>query len=252
MARARSKPRRQTGVLQRSAPLPLYHQVAEIFRQRIADGEWRQGEKLPSLDALITELGVARVTVREAIKLLRDDGLLKPERGRGTTVTAGIKARKPLRVETAIADLLDLYRNDKPEVAAIEDGPRRLGIAIEQGQLADFYQHLKRAHYRGGVRYCIISLYISQAIFKRAEKRFRTELALPVLFALPDIRIERAWQRVRIEKCDAETALELEYPLGDPIARIRRYLVDKEGELIYFADVRYRGDCIHFEMDFKI
>ncbi|MEM7774674.1 MAG: GntR family transcriptional regulator [Pseudomonadota bacterium] len=252
MARTRSMPNRTTSVLKRSAPLPLYHQVAEIFRQRIADGEWRQGEKLPSLDALIAELGVARVTVREAIKLLRNDGLLKPERGRGTVVTAGIKARKPLQVETAIADLLDLYRNDEPEVAAIEDCPKRLNVKVDQGQLADSYYYLKRAHNREGLRYCIISLYISQTTFEKAERDFRTKLALPVLFALPDVRIERAWQRVMIEKCDAENALELGYPLGDPIARIKRYLVDSTGELIYFADVRYRGDCIHFEMDLKV
>lgn len=247
----RTQPRKSSA-LARSGPLPLYHQVAEVFRQRVAEGEWRPGETLPSLDALVAEFGVARVTVREAIKLLRNDGILMPQRGRGTIVTAGIETRKPLRVETAIAELLDLYRNDKPEVATIEEGPRTPNIAIEEGTLAKSYYYLKRAHYRDGVRYCIISLYISQDIFGRAEKAFRTELALPVLFGLSDVEITRAWQQLRIVKCDAETAAEIDYPLGDPIARVKRYLLGKGDELIYFADVRYRGDCIQFDMDLKV
>ena len=243
---------RKPSALARSGPLPLYHQVAEVFRQRIAEGEWRQGETLPSLEALVEEFGVARVTVREAIKLLRNDGLLMPERGRGTIVTAGIETRKPLRVETAIADLLDLYRNDKPEVATIEEGPKTPVVTMTGGSLAKSYYHLKRAHYRDGVRYCIISLYISQKVFRRAEKAFRTELALPVLFGLSNVRIKRAWQQLTIVKCDTETALELDYPLGDPMARVKRYILGENDELIYFADVRYRGDCIQFEMELKV
>ena len=251
-----AKPRRsaapRSDVLRRSGPLPLYHQVAEVFRQRIAEGEWRQGEALPPLDALVAEFGVARVTVREAIKLLSSDGLVKPERGRGTLVTAGIETRKPLRVETAIADLLELYRDDTPEVDAIEEGAKAPVVTLDKGRLAEAYHYLKRAHNRDSVRYCVISLYISQRIFRQAKDQFRTELALPVLFGLPDVCIAQAWQRLTIVKCDAETALELAYPLGDPIARVKRYLVDEAGELIYFADVRYRGDCIQYEMELRV
>lgn len=242
----------KSDVLRRTGPLPLYHQVAEIFRQRIAEGEWRQGELLPPIEALVEEFGVARVTVREAIKLLSNDGLVKPERGRGTLVMAGIETRKPLRVETAIADLLDLYRDDTPEVATIEEGRTNPNVAIDEGRLAKSYYYLKRVHNRDRMRYCVISLYISERVFRQAEEAFRTKLALPVLFSLPRVRIANAWQRLTIVKCDAATALELDYPLGDPIARVKRYLVDYAGELIYFADVRYRGDCIQFEMEFRV
>ena len=243
---------RRQATLDRTGPLPLYHQVAEIFRQRIDNGEWRQGEMLPSLDMLVEELGVARVTVREAIKLLRNDGLLMPERGRGTIVMARSEARKPLRVETAFADLLDLYKDDKPEVATIQEGVEQLDIEIDRGRLAPAYYNLKRAHTRDGMRYCIISLYLSATVFEQAEDAFRSQLALPVLFGLQGLQLGHAWQQLTIAKCDAETALELDYPLGDPIARVKRYVLDERDELIYYADVRYRSDCIQFDMDFKI
>ena len=53
-----------------NSPLPRYAQLADLLRQRIARGVWKEGDLLPSLDALAAEFGVARVTVRQAIERL--------------------------------------------------------------------------------------------------------------------------------------------------------------------------------------
>ncbi|RYF34475.1 MAG: GntR family transcriptional regulator, partial [Comamonadaceae bacterium] len=58
------------------SPIPRYLQVADLLRQRIARGIWAHGDRLPSLDALGVEFGVARVTVRQSIELLARDGLV--------------------------------------------------------------------------------------------------------------------------------------------------------------------------------
>jgi DNA-binding transcriptional regulator YhcF (GntR family) len=71
-----------------NAEVPLYVQLADLFRQRIAKGVWKEGDKLPSLEQLVGEFEVARVTVRQAIDRLARDGLVLPQRGRGTFVTA--------------------------------------------------------------------------------------------------------------------------------------------------------------------
>ena len=47
-----------------ASPIPRYVQLAEVLRERIARGQWRAGEKLPSLEELVREFEVARVTVR--------------------------------------------------------------------------------------------------------------------------------------------------------------------------------------------
>ena len=57
-------------------PTPRYLQLAQLMRQRIARGQWPQGHRLPSLDELVQEFGVARVTVRQAVDMLARDGLL--------------------------------------------------------------------------------------------------------------------------------------------------------------------------------
>src|SRR4051812_38071752 len=66
--------------------VPRYLQLADLLRQRIARGTWPRDHRLPSLEMLMVEFGVARVTVRQAIDVLAREGLLSPQQGRGTFV----------------------------------------------------------------------------------------------------------------------------------------------------------------------
>ena len=69
-------------------PLPRYAQLADLLRGRIERGVWGPGTRLPSLEQLIEEFSLARVTVRQAIDMLHREGLVSPQQGRGTVVTA--------------------------------------------------------------------------------------------------------------------------------------------------------------------
>jgi len=67
-------------------PTPLYQQLADILRARIASGELTKDEPLPSESYLQQEHGVSRVTVRKAIDVLRREGLVVTLPQRGTYV----------------------------------------------------------------------------------------------------------------------------------------------------------------------
>jgi GntR family transcriptional regulator, transcriptional repressor for pyruvate dehydrogenase complex len=57
--------------------------VAERFRQQIANGTLAIGHQLPSEEELTTMFGIARTTLREALRVLESQGLLEIKRGRG-------------------------------------------------------------------------------------------------------------------------------------------------------------------------
>jgi GntR family transcriptional regulator len=67
-------------------PIPLYTQLADILREMITSGELQPRSPLPSESYLQQEQGIARGTVRTAIGILRDEGLVVTISGRGTFV----------------------------------------------------------------------------------------------------------------------------------------------------------------------
>src|SRR3712207_2581968 len=87
--------------------VPLYIQVASVMRQRIETGYWQPGQKISTLEELEREFEVARVTVRQAIELLREEDLLHCHQGRGTFVVNEPPNKRWLRLATDWASLLE-------------------------------------------------------------------------------------------------------------------------------------------------
>lgn len=67
----------------------LADEVLATFRKQITEGVWPVGSRIPSEPELMRQLGVARGTVREAIRALAHSGMLEVLRGDGTYVRAG-------------------------------------------------------------------------------------------------------------------------------------------------------------------
>jgi GntR family transcriptional regulator len=73
------------GDIDLDGPDPLHVQMAAVLRKRIAEGIYTR--RLPSESALVAEFDLSRPTVRKALGLLKDEGLIRQVQGRGTFVT---------------------------------------------------------------------------------------------------------------------------------------------------------------------
>lgn len=228
---------------------PLYRQLAEVMRQRIERETWKTGDLLPSINELMREFSVGRVTVRDAIKILESEDLVAPKRGLGTRVLPHNSKPRSLRVVTHLAELVDLYRGDVPDLVGLDDFETELPDEVAIGKPASNYHRLRRMHSRDGERYCVITLYLAKPLFEKHEAALRSQLALPVLFDDPDLQVTVARQTLVVTKCDMETAQLLDVPVGEPMAEVRRVLCDQNDTIIYVADVIYRGDYIRLDMD---
>jgi GntR family transcriptional regulator len=235
-----------------NAQVPLYVQLAELFRQRIAKGLWRHGEKLPSLDELAREFKVARVTVRQAVDRLARDGLVSPQRGRGTFVTGTPRDDRWLRVETTLQSLSDVYRDTQPTILNIDESTRRPPLLSDaDGVAAPEYVYMRRVHSHEGRPYCVIGIHIDAEIFAREPQRFRGETVIPLLMAMPSVRIVTARQVLTISTADLEVAHLLGIGVNAPVAEVRRVFTGPKRRVIYLGEVTYRGDFIHVEFDLK-
>lgn len=232
-----------------SSPIPRYLQIADLLRKRIGRGQWRTGEQLPTLEALVAEFGVARVTVRQAIDVLTREGLVQPRQGRGTFVTGMPAQDRHIKVQTTLAELDRIYRDTRPKIVTLEEAVSDAPLEPEDGQPAERYVFMRRVHSRDGAPYCVINIHLAEDIFARHSRRFRKETVIPILMADPAITIARARQVLTIGSADLEVAQFLEMPVNAPVADVRRVFNDESGRVIYLGEVTYRGDAIRLEMD---
>lgn len=233
----------------RDSPVPRYAQLADVFRQRIARNVWPPGTRLPTLEALMGEFGVARVTVRQAMELLARDSLVSAQRGRGTFVTAQPVRDKRLLLQTSLQALADVYRDDTPNLTLIDEAAATPRLFPEDGRAAPRYRFMRRVHSRNGEAYCVISIYLDERVFRMAPRRFRRETVIPVLLDLPNVRIAQAWQTLEIATADVPVARHLGISVNAPVAEVRRVCRAKDETVLYLGEVTYRGDYIHLAMD---
>lgn len=84
---------KQTGLqtgrgISRESPLPLYYQVAEDLKAKISQGVWAPGSQLPNERELCGLYRVSQITVRHALQMLAEEGLVVRTQGSGTFVRA--------------------------------------------------------------------------------------------------------------------------------------------------------------------
>ncbi len=76
--------------IDRGSIVPIYQQIADELRRGIAAGRYLPGRALPSESEIAATLGVARLTVRKAVRVLADEGLVEVSRGRGAFVSSRV------------------------------------------------------------------------------------------------------------------------------------------------------------------
>ncbi|MGW0808030.1 FadR/GntR family transcriptional regulator [Nonomuraea sp. NPDC002799] len=105
----------------------LVDAAIDELRREIADGVWPVGTKIPSESQLAQSLGMSRLSVREAVRVLAHAGLLHTRQGDGTYVTATDESKVALRrrLDTAAAmDIIDVRRGLDLVAARLAAGRR--------------------------------------------------------------------------------------------------------------------------------
>jgi GntR family transcriptional regulator len=116
-------------------PKGIYLQIADQIRDRILQGEWSEGERIPSIRELAVSLGVNPNTVTKSYQALTDLEVIENQRGLGYFVAAN--ARKTILREMKS----EFVRDDLPRVFRT----MRL-IDMDIGELADHYERDTGAH----------------------------------------------------------------------------------------------------------
>ena len=228
---------------------PLYVQVASVMRQRVNSRRWAEGERISTLEELEEEFGVARVTIRQAIELLRAEGLLQAQQGRGTFVSGRPANNRWFNLATDFDSLVESIRNNVLKRVFIQRDAEPPALLPTEGNPAKAYTFLRSVQFNGGKPFSVVNLHLDQRLFLRDSKRFTRSAALPKIVEMEDVVITHAYQRFTIGVADPETAELLEIGLGEPTADCQLTVLDDNDIAIYVADIHYLKNCFVLRSD---
>lgn len=120
---------------------PLYEAVARSLKEDIVNGNCRVGTQLPTEASLCRRFGVSRHTIRDALRMLRDEGLVTSRQGAGTVVVppplSNSFALQAMSIDELIAYSSDMHTEIQSTSKQRIDGrlASQLGIAGDQDWL---------------------------------------------------------------------------------------------------------------------
>ena len=229
-----------------------YIQLGTLFRHRIESGFWRPGTRIPTVDELAAEFGVARATIRQALDQIEADGLIERFRAKGTFVRAGAPERLWCDVHTDWGGLLRSREGAEIEILSVTECVAPPAISEQPGELAPFYQHLRRRHARHGQAFLLADVYIDGRLWPKLDRKLLTTMtALNLAASLPGVTVADARQTLTISTADVEVAERLGMPLNAPVALVRRVAVDSAGVVVLVADGIYRGDLVRIDVSLR-
>lgn len=216
---------------------PRYARIARELADRIHSGKVSVGEPLPTEAALCKRYGVSRYTAREALRRLRDAGLIERRRRAGTTVAAnGTKSAFSLPVSSA-ADLLRYATDTRFFIEKRTRGRKWIRLDGVRRR-----PHAKRP-------LCLVSVYLASPLAALAKRLPRaTGVIYPLVEKELGARI--AWIRQRIEAVSL-TAAQAARLGARPKAcglRVRRYYYDAAERLLEVSDSLHAGEHFAYEM----
>ena len=230
----------------RSSPVPLYFQVAEQLEQAIRDGSLVAGERISNEVALAQELGLSRPTMRQAIQVLVDKGLLVRKRGVGTQVVRG-RVSRPLELTSLFDDLTQAGERVGTQVLSLTlvepDAETAATLQLAAGELVWRIERLRSV---GGEPLAHMLNFVPADLVD-LDSVDLTEVGLYDTLRRNGVVMRVAQQRICARRAEPAEARLLGEKRGAPLLTMERTAYDDAGRAVEVGIHAYRPALYAFE-----
>jgi GntR family transcriptional regulator len=235
-----------------SLPVPLYHQLYTLLRHKIESGECARDALLPGEAELTRVFGVSRITARRALEELRRGGLVRRERGIGTTVTFAGNVRPGLStVQVPLEKHPDEDRAGQLELLEFGRIAATASVAallkLPMGAPVDRSLHLLHADGQPYARELSYSLPAAGAAGRADRPGSRLQMLLHRGIELAEVE-----QLVGAVCADAAVARQLRVPVGAALVSVARTALDGSGRPIEHVLSYYRTDRVRLPLRIRL
>lgn len=226
--------------------LPLYYQIKHTIKNWIINKKYNPGDKIPSENQLADKFNVTRLTVRQALVQLVQEGFLTRRKGSGTHVTLDEKLIHSFNIEfTGFIDDL-FYQVSKSKTKSVEIKritiPNAMVDKLGLSQ-ADEVVQIKRTRLKNDESFAYTINYLPVEVGEKlnAEDLYDKPL-LQIMEQDLGIKFTEAFQTIEASFADQEVSNILEVPAGSPILFVERIMYTKRRKPIEVVQSLYRGD----------
>jgi len=206
-----------------------YQEIADELRSRYGDAP--VGSVLPSESEMSAEFGASRVTIRRALELVRDDGLIAARQGFGWYV-AGEPVRQSLEslgtIESQVEGVGKLSER-KIEEFAFETAPERVRKILEVDQVL----RVKRVNLADGEPFAVVTVWCPADLGATLSRR---DVERRPFYELLDVELRGATQTIGADIASTSDAALLGVPVGAPLLRCQRVTTDQAGRALLLSD----------------
>jgi len=227
----------------RAEGVPIYVQIRESLRAEITGGILKRGEQLPSENELASRFSVSRMTIRESIEDLVDEGLLYRRHGVGTFVAYPHLQRD----HTRLTSFFDKAENEGFQFQAklltleVVLATPKVAHALDLPVTSNVIR-VKTLRYANDVPVTVHDAHIPHTLFAGILNEDLEVQHLWTLFEKCGYRVKRAIQKLEAREATKEVARLMKIKEGAPVLFKERTVYADDGTPVEFTYCYNRGD----------
>lgn len=236
----------------RDTASPLYTQIKNALQRRIETGELKPGGLAPSERDLAEQYHVSRMTARQALQNLANDGFILRFQGKGSFIA------EP-KIEESLLELVsfseDMQRRglvpSTKVVSVAQEIPQRNIAEALNIALGNRVVRIERLRLASGQPMALEISYIPSELCPAIEQQSLTGSLYTLLEMKYQLRLARAKQRLEGVAAKTREAALLEIEVGDVLLSLKRTSFDAQGLTVEYVHALYRADKYVFFADLE-
>jgi GntR family transcriptional regulator len=223
-----------------------YRFIAEELRRQVEAGDFAAGRLLPSESALSAEYDVSRITVRKALELLREEGLVDARQGLGWFVAVDPLRQSLGRLGTIEAQLAESGIRSERRVLdfAFVAAPPRVRAVLRARKVLE----VRRLTLADGAPFARVTVWCAERIGAGLSRDAVEQSSFYELLG-PGVGLGGATQTIAAAAAAEDDAELLDIPVGSPVLVCERTTTDLAGDPVLFSTHVFPGHRTEFVVD---
>ncbi len=223
-----------------TASAPLYLQIKNSLQQKIEEGHYNDGDKLPSERELCEIYSVSRIPVRKALEMLESEGLIRSFQGKGSFVKAPRLRSNLVRIQTFAETLAQQGYTGFTKIIGFEEGhtdSRLMLLGFADGEPVVFYD-------------CSITKPLAGKFYRAAREAEAAGKAFSTFDLYPSAMtaIGKMDQKIIAVNADTEISQMLHIPVGTAVLVLETVIYNSRMEAVEHKRGYYRTDKYSFNL----